>query len=736
MVGSLLLVWLLQGASAEGQLPASVPEGRAEPTVDAADASEADVEQVARDYVDQYCRRERLAAGNRFLQRQLERLGEGGLSSAAAMFVKDLQWADDRMRQAALHLLDQNAPPMTDAVRGVQRDLAADAEQLIEAWAAIRSELIARRLAADRLARLRQVASRPALLLSLDARWFWLSGLLAAGTLAALVFHYQRHEIRRILYGGARTTAAYVGLLVLLGLMAIASVATFFNSSGHLSDRRRAAAARAADPEALEVFRNEGAALTAEIDELVRRREALLPRSKAAVERAKTALEESLPEGNPIPTTWADYWSELLALCETLSVLDAVPVALRLDREELEALEQQVVGYAAAVEGLGWARRLIRGGLGLVVLGLAGGGGLLLWRNSRQKDERVASVCPLCLGRDCLEPIGRNGAQGSGLPSEALQPTTGMLRCQNVISREPYLQCNYQFAAVYQAMSKLCFPTMGVPQAGKTHWLAMLYWELSRGNYPERLRFEKLRTGTNEDFDRIVEEILTARIGTAATQRDRIPHPVVFNCRDNDRLGRSSLLVNIFDYSGEVTADMGVEDYRRRRALAAEGFFFFLDPTFPSEPQAKALNDFREDLRVLRGLRSGEQLRTPIALCVSKIDLLAGQSYSLPGGGDAVEHFYRELGRVDPSGESISWRVIRERSRLTASLSEIIWPGWGIERQIKDLFGGRYLFFPLTPVGLDGLGEVDLNLRTISPFGLAQPLFWLLQMNGYPILDR
>jgi hypothetical protein len=210
---------------------------------------------------------------------------------------------------------------------------------------------------------------------------------------------------------------------------------------------------------------------------------------------------------------------------------------------------------------------------------------------------------------------------------------------------------------------------------------------------------------------------------------------LVFNFRDRDVWSRSNLLVNIFDYSGEVTSDMGVGDYRRRRALEADGYFFFLDPTFPTEPQAKALNDFREDLRLVKGIKSGRSIRAPVALCVTKIDLLANQSYALPGGNDVIGRFYDELARIDPSGESLHPRVFEARSRLTARLREAIWPGWQNERQVHDLFGGRHMFFPLTPVGLDGRGETDLSLRTISPFGLLEPLMWLLQMNGYPVLD-
>lgn len=44
------------------------------------------------------------------------------------------------------------------------------------------------------------------------------------------------------------------------------------------------------------------------------------------------------------------------------------------------------------------------------------------------------------------------------------------------------------------------------------------------------------------------------------------------------------------------------------------------------------------------------------------------------------------------------------------------------------------MFFPLTPVGLEGCGQTDLNLRTIAPFGLLEPLLWLLERSGYPVL--
>jgi hypothetical protein len=279
-------------------------------------------------------------------------------------------------------------------------------------------------------------------------------------------------------------------------------------------------------------------------------------------------------------------------------------------------------------------------------------------------------------------------------------------------------------------MPKLCFPTLGIPASGKTHWLAMSYRELTRGNYPKIVQFAKVRSPEAVKFDEIVDEILNKRISTAATQTDRIPCPLVFNFLDHDRLGRSSLLVNIFDYSGEVVRSQTLEDHQRRRALDGDGFLFFLDPTLPSESQAQALANFSEDLYAIKGVSIGKQLAIPVALCMSKIDLMVNQPYADLGGEGAIASFYRDLGEV---GWDLNLPGIKARSDLVARLRDTVWPGWQVQRQIHELFGGRYMFFPLTPVGLDGVGESDLSRRTIAPLGLLEPLLWLLHMNGFPV---
>jgi hypothetical protein len=419
----------------------------------------------------------------------------------------------------------------------------------------------------------------------------------------------------------------------------------------------------------------------------------------------------------------------VIEVSERLAVLESLPQPIQADLDELAQIQEGLREAAEATARRGQWQSGIRGGMGLTALGVVIGSAWVLRRGTKRRRSAVAGTCPLCLGTIRAGAASQNGrAEG---PAK-------ILRCNNVLDPAKGIRCDYAIRDAYRAMPKLCFPTLGVPRAGKTHWLAMLYWQLNRGNYPRSVRFERVRpveAASGEDFDRIVEQILISRLGTTGTQGARIPHPLVFNFSDRDRWGYSSVLVNVFDYSGEVTATLGVDDYRRRRAMEADGYFFFLDPTLPAEPQAKALAEFREDLRLVKGVADNRPLRLPLALCVSKIDLLARQSYALPDGGDAVARFYDDLAKIDPTGEAMTLEVIEARSNLVARLRDTIWPGWQIQRAVEDLFRGRSLFFPMTPVGLDGRGESDLNLRTIAPFGLLEPLAWLLHMNGYPVLE-
>ncbi len=719
-------IWLL-AALWTGLVPAQTVPQPSPPAPASTERSEA--AQLAQSYVEALCRRERLKAGNAFFERELERL-EAVVEQETPRqdLLVDLERLEPEAGGTLARLMQDNATPLVEDLDAAVAELERQTDEAEADWLLVRTSLYEGRLRLFEVEASGRVAGQLASLLSMDKRWFWLFGLVAIATLVGLVFHDRRHEIRRRLNGvRARKMGLSRFLTATLVALAVLTSITFFRGDQIYEALLTAGLGDVTSPRASILAQQ--TALDVETEALLGAREDLEDRHAQLQDAYRRRLTGALPAGSQMPVRWRQFRARVLEVTELAQLADRLPLVMQADLAELEGVNRELEARADEAARYLRLRQWFRGGLGLALIGLAGAGGWLYRRGIESRRRLTANTCPLCLGANHLEQVPEH-ARRSGVPGNV-----EVVQCRNVISEEPYEECDYTFMDVYRPMTKLCFPTLGIPQAGKTHWLAMVYWELNRGSYPSSVQFEKIKSQSSEDYDVIVEEILTARIGTAATQRDRIPHPLVFNFRDRDRWGRSNVLVNIFDYSGEVTSDMGVEDYRRRRALDGDGFFFFLDPTYPSEPQAKALADFREDLRLVKGVKGGKRLRVPVALVVPKIDVLAGQSYALPDGGDAIARFYEELAEIDPTGETMSLKVIEARSRLTARLRDTIWPGWSIERQIHDLFGGRYLFFPLTPVGLDGRGETDLSLRTISPFGLIEPLLWLLEMNGYPILE-
>ncbi len=315
-----------------------------------------------------------------------------------------------------------------------------------------------------------------------------------------------------------------------------------------------------------------------------------------------------------------------------------------------------------------------------------------------------------------------------------------MVECRQNIDPKDVLseKCRFRFPSRYRDRTKLCFPTLGHTSSGKTFWLAMVYHQLKKGKRPQDVEMVNIRSSQSQLFDEIVSRIIEERLGPEGTQTAMLPYPLTFRFRDKDRWGVSSPLLTIFDYPGEVAkaSDPNARHpmhAHRQRALDADGYLLFLDPTLPSETQATDLQGFRDDLCNLKGIEIGTKLRVPVAICLSKLDLLV-KIEKLQGISGEAEHFYTELKKADPSGRALDARTIQKRSRLTEELCSVLWPQWEIQNTIEGLFGNRFLFFPLTPVGLENLGEEDLNKRMILPYAIHAPLLWLLHMNGYPVL--
>jgi len=613
---------------------------------------------------------------------------------------------------------------LQDATRSVEADndrLEGIRDPLLSEWRKCADVRRAQAKIADAAERDARKAQQTALVLGTENRWFWLSGLIAVASLFAVFALDRRHEIRRYLNGGsARDLGLGRLLIVAFALMAMVTAALFFASDGLLVDLLGGGGA-GTQLTRIEQQRTEDSAEAA-------RKAADLEAKRTDLAAKKRALEMHvaplLPAdvAGPLLDDWWAYWRAATDNRGLKNEIAAIADRFSKDKQEVDpaGADSLAAGITANRKtAASWRRgaNLIAGFIGVGLLSLVAGGFAWYLRGVSRRTRDLAQTCPLCLSKGKLTADDRQA---------------GMVRCQNVISESPFEECSALFPQMFRDLPKLCFPTLGVPSSGKTHWLMMVYTQLKQANgVPANVEFAKVSSPSSEQYDNMCKDVLLHRMRPAATV---LPHALGFNVVDTDRLGKSNLFVSLFDYSGEVLRNMTLEHWQRQRAFTADGYFYFIDPTRNQYDQEPELTKFKEDVRIVKKLRAGHQLHSPVALCVPKIDLMTGQPYADPAGGDAVDHFYRNVAEI---GWGMDQQSIMARSDLMRNLRDTIWPGWRIETIVDDIFGGRYMFFPFTPVGLDGMGQDwTTSDQPVSPVGILHPLMWLLHMNGYPVLPR
>ncbi len=285
---------------------------------------------------------------------------------------------------------------------------------------------------------------------------------------------------------------------------------------------------------------------------------------------------------------------------------------------------------------------------------------------------------------------------------------------------------------------ELRFPVLGFAQAGKTLWLAMFH-KLVRFGHADRPRcsFERvISTGESDsEFDRILDEVLEQHAPDRTIPGEKTPPPLEFRFNDNDRLGRHSGAMKVYDLAGATMYREMEGSEVQQQVLQMDGFLYFLDPTdkHTTDQQDIVLQHFRDQLRKAHAASERNTVDLPVAVCITKIDLLPK-----PGnlGADVFQDFINELLEIGNDEEATTLETIRERHSLFHSYLPRFFPGWNLDRQFHNLIGDRYMFFPMTSVGFGELGEIDLKKRNFQPFGIIEPLQWLLHMNGFKTLDR
>jgi len=180
----------------------------------------------------------------------------------------------------------------------------------------------------------------------------------------------------------------------------------------------------------------------------------------------------------------------------------------------------------------------------------------------------------------------------------------------------------------------------------------------------------------------------------------------------------------------------------RDTAVRMDGFMLFLDPTqlygedsdITLDFQLGALEHFLTHMRRERKVPLGASIPVPVAVCISKFDLLPTVDSI---GGQSVPFIRHMLQHLNPPPRETTLETIQARSNLAEEMLPLIFTGVDVRGIVEGYFGKQVMFFPMSSVGLleNELGIRDLSRRTIAPFGVAEPLVWLLHMHGYDVFS-
>ena len=647
-------------------------------------------------------------------------------SAVESELLKNLRHLQVNEQQLALKLLERHVDALSRGIEGIQHKGDERLGELQANLTRIRTELIGGQQHLLELDARKKFVGQLASLVNVDNRWLWFWGVLAVGSLIGLAWYDRRHVLRKLTWVRRSRFWTVVAALVVFLFVPLLPTLLGFILGNQPFDKLMSMTVdeegrhQHLDETALQVLKDQ-------CDAADKLHQAAVEEYKRLAGNYAAQLQAAFGAECPAVVGWQETVVHAHGASINASAQLALANLIEADAAKLNRMQTDLQDRGHEISSLARVKDLTGAGIGLGLLcATFAGGGILDWL-ARQRKQRIARTCPRCLNEGCLTVETTTPA---GVPIS--DPNLYEVRCTKVISESPFQECGFTFPPQHCDRQKLSFPTLGVASSGKTLWLAMTYRELNHGRHPDNVHFERVRSRGSTDFDRIIENIVGSRLSPSASLLD-LPHPVVFDFRDNDWPVPASVMLNLFDFAGTVTQNMGVSDPTRQRQLRSDGYLFFLDPTYPSDTQAQALIDFRDQVKLVKGLRPGQKLHAPIALCVTKIDLLNLQPFAR--GGDVIDCFYADLKRIDPTGHSTSLATLAEKSAAVGNLRDSIWPNWEIEKQVRALFGNRVMYFPMTPVGMNELGEEDLSKRTISPYGIVQPLLWLLHMNGHPVLD-
>jgi hypothetical protein len=498
---------------------------------------------------------------------------------------------------------------------------------------------------------------------------------------------------------------------------------------------------------------------------LVREQEQLTAATAEAAARTTATTAEAAKKWQAAIDGWARLVTsptdsvDSLVLREEKAIHDKLHEALtdarltdRLARDaeqQREVLTDEKARLDGLIAGSRWRSTLFSGLRVTAAALLLGASVTPFWtvRRARRAAARLRErTCPRCGARDRLEAEPRGGDPAPGRykgkkrakeptpPDEDAEGLEREVRCGN---------CGLRVRQSYLSLPRFCIPTVGVRSSGKTHMLVTAYDRIRRRTAPTVATLQPAPSTRDREtetrFEQLIDLVLNRRAEAGFTDL-ALPNPILIHLKDADPAGANSALLNLFDYSGELI-NLAVDvNLLRQTAVRMDGFMLFLDPTqlygdganVTLDQQLGMLDEFLDHMRRARKVPVGEVIPVPVAVCIPKFDLLVSDN---PIGRQSIRYIRELLENLSPPPRQTTLEVLRERSDLVEQMLPLMFPGADIRRIIEGYFGRQLLFFPMSSVSLfeHELGVRNLEERTMAPWGVAEPILWLMHMHGYDV---
>jgi GTPase SAR1 family protein len=365
-----------------------------------------------------------------------------------------------------------------------------------------------------------------------------------------------------------------------------------------------------------------------------------------------------------------------------------------------------------------------------------------------------------CLGRagrgpGCDPVLDRRLADYTGSTAAALLPPVFSApgrgnradcpACGKPTGRRVCPGCHNPLPSAYCDTPGRIVALVGAKNAGKSTYIAVLLHELMNRIGTELDTSlvacdDRTIDRYKRDFARPLydqQRLLPTTTSAATTPREPLVYLLTRTRRSrlgrlNPRGGNDALTLVLFDTAGEDLRSRDVRDLHLRYLEAADAIIFLVDPlelpgagaalmggTPPitaDDPDSEPINVIARVTEALQNRRSGERLRVPVAVALTKIDALQ-PSFARQS---ALHRSRRVRGALDlDDREAVDEQV---RSLLHG------WQAGQLDRYLRQHYTEHALF------GLSALGgtpaDGQVGAGGVRPYRVEDPLLWLLHRFG------